>query len=377
MNKLLLLVLSIISPIMLSQVGIGTVTPSDKAMLEISSTSDNGATYQGFLPPRVPSNVQRDLINPSTTDIGMTVFVMSSQCLQIWNGTTWESIHCSPMGGTNTTIKFDNLSQTVIESVGGISFDFVITNPSVTVPTIITIAASSYDEIDEVAQQTIVIPANSTNYTSSSIFNITDDDDIETTDDLVFSITSISGGLGTPAIGTNNIHIVSILDNDGTFTSIGQDFDAITTWTYSSNVAFFDNGSDGFFGIDNGTTLSHITNLNNNFIGTSDLHDEGDNGTPNFATLSFATVNIIGGQDLHLTFAYDAFELDNGNDVYYTVNIDGVDQPEIFLIEGTSNLTVNGTVTVPIPNGSTTASLKVRFKQNGPDQLGFDNFSIN
>lgn len=90
-----------------SQVGVGTTTPSDKAMLEISSTSDSGTTYKGFLPPRVPTSTERDLINPSMADIGMTVFVLDSQCLQIWNGSSWEDIKClsGPAGPSTEAIQ--------------------------------------------------------------------------------------------------------------------------------------------------------------------------------------------------------------------------------------------------------------------------------
>jgi len=76
----------------LAQVGIGTTTPSDASMLEISSTSD-GINYGGFLPPRVPSQTQRDLINVSTSDIGMLVFVTATGNYEIWNGISWETIY--------------------------------------------------------------------------------------------------------------------------------------------------------------------------------------------------------------------------------------------------------------------------------------------
>ncbi len=76
------------------QVGIGTVNPSSSSMLEVSSTSDGGVTYKGIMPPRVEVAAERDLINPSTNDIGLMIFVESIGCLQIWNGTNWENIYC-------------------------------------------------------------------------------------------------------------------------------------------------------------------------------------------------------------------------------------------------------------------------------------------
>ena len=75
------------------QVGIGTTTPSSASMLEVSSTSDDGLTYQGFMPPRVPDVVARNAINPSLLDVGLQIFVFSTGALQMWNGTVWENIH--------------------------------------------------------------------------------------------------------------------------------------------------------------------------------------------------------------------------------------------------------------------------------------------
>lgn len=81
-----------------SQVGIGTTTPSPAAMLEVSSTSDGGTTYKGFMPPRVPNIAARDAIIPNMSDAGLLVFVMNTGsgdgCLQIWDGDTWEEIYC-------------------------------------------------------------------------------------------------------------------------------------------------------------------------------------------------------------------------------------------------------------------------------------------
>lgn len=77
-----------------SQVGVGTVSPSPRSALEISSTSDGGTTFGGFIPPRVSNGLQRDAINPGFSDFGMLVFVESSGCLQIWDGDSWEDISC-------------------------------------------------------------------------------------------------------------------------------------------------------------------------------------------------------------------------------------------------------------------------------------------
>lgn len=83
----------LLSLLSFSQVGIGTVNPSNACMLEISSTANNGISSGGFLPPRVSTQIQRDAIPTTSTDIGMLVFVQDSGTLQIWNGIYWETIY--------------------------------------------------------------------------------------------------------------------------------------------------------------------------------------------------------------------------------------------------------------------------------------------
>jgi len=88
----LLIVFLFLKCISYAQVGIGTTTPSPASMLEVSSTSDGGTSYRGFMPP-VMTIAQRDLINVTTTDVGLLVFINDSvvgvQCLQFYTGTTW------------------------------------------------------------------------------------------------------------------------------------------------------------------------------------------------------------------------------------------------------------------------------------------------
>ena len=81
-----------------SQVGIGTINPTSSSMLEVSSTSDGGLTYKGFMPPRVPTIPARNEITPNISEAGLLVFVMNNgngeSCLQIWDGGVWNDIYC-------------------------------------------------------------------------------------------------------------------------------------------------------------------------------------------------------------------------------------------------------------------------------------------
>ncbi|MFT5077559.1 MAG: hypothetical protein ACI825_000259 [Planctomycetota bacterium] len=81
--------LFIIPLVSLGQVGIGTTTPCDASMLEISGSAD-GVNYKGLIPPRLPSQAYKANINPATTDIGLMIFVEDTGTLEMWNGTAWE-----------------------------------------------------------------------------------------------------------------------------------------------------------------------------------------------------------------------------------------------------------------------------------------------
>jgi hypothetical protein len=95
-----------------AQVGIGTTTPSNNAVLELNSTSS------GLLLPRM-TTAQRTAISVSpTTDKGLQVFDTTTNSLWFWNGTVWveqdkKNIYdtngdIAPSATTNRTIEFTN-----------------------------------------------------------------------------------------------------------------------------------------------------------------------------------------------------------------------------------------------------------------------------
>jgi len=172
--------------------------------------------------------------------------------------------------------------------------------------------------------------------------------------------------------------------NNVAFSNLFQNFDLNTTWGYSSDVPFWDNGPQGFFGITNATNggFSNIGTLTNNFLGILDLNDTEDgNGTAGDATITFTTIDVSGAAaGVTISFSYDFFEYDGGDDAYYTLIIDGAPQTEQTLIAGmnTGNgVSLSGTISEFIPAGTLTVSLALRISQNGQaDFAGFDNFSL-
>jgi hypothetical protein len=91
-----------------SQVGIGTTTPDQSSILDVSSTTG------GFLLPRMNEN-QRDAISNPATGLIIYLIEVNYQCLQVYNGSYWENIYCP----TNNTIpSATNVSISGILNVG-------------------------------------------------------------------------------------------------------------------------------------------------------------------------------------------------------------------------------------------------------------------
>ncbi|HCW63540.1 MAG TPA: hypothetical protein DG752_02615, partial [Leeuwenhoekiella sp.] len=78
----------------------------------------------------------------------------------------------------------------------------------------VTIAASSYSDLNESNAQVITIPAGTAVYNAVDVFSITDDVEVEGNEQMLFSITNVSGGLGAPTIGVNSFFELTIVDND-------------------------------------------------------------------------------------------------------------------------------------------------------------------
>ena len=243
-----------------SQVGIGTINPSIASVLEVSSSVNNGMSYGGFMPPRVPTQIQRDAIPVSSTDIGLLVFVQDSGTFQIWNGIYWETIHT----------------------------------------------------------------------------------------------------LGTQAV-----------------TFAVQDFDTNINWNYSLNPMVYNTNNDIW---DIVTTLgpgtSEIDMVSGYFLGCRDL-DNPITGINLIHEIAFINVNISRVVNARLAFDYDVFEFDNGDDVQYEVFHDDVSQGIVNFVNGSGDLTVEGTITINIPNSVTNVRIILGISQNGDtDFAGFDNFRV-
>ena len=115
----------------------------------------------------------------------------------------------------------------------------------------------------------------------------------------------------------------------------------------------------------------------NQFWGIRDLN--GNCGGSGFEFFSLPNAIISGFRNTTLSFDYNVFEFDNGDDIKYELFFDDISQGEVIIIEGSSNFSTNGwqTETVNIPNNVNLVRIIISIKQNGAgDYAGIDNIKL-
>lgn len=273
---------------------------------------------------------------------------------------------------TETTVQFST-EQTEMNEGETVSITIEVSNPTTEDINLVLIkndngAAFETTDFTSDYQQLVTITAGATSATFS--LSAIDDNDVEGDEFTTFYIAQVSSATENPLIGDIHSHQVIIYDNDYDFI---QNFDDKTTWRYTKDVEFFNDGADGFFGITNGSPLTNIDNptFSGNFLGIRDLEDEDGDGTAGYLTLEFESVPILRNQT-QVSFDYDIVGFDSDDEVYYNLIVDGVVEPRDDLEKNGE-----GTIVLSIPSGTSTIGLRLRIKQNGQnDYVGFDNFIV-
>lgn len=155
-----------------------------------------------------------------------------------------------------------------------------------------------------------------------------------------------------------------------------QDFDLSQTWTYNVTPAFYNVGDDIW---DILNALSNITSLTDNFLGCRDLNNPNGGGSFNHV-IALDNIDVSSYSNVQISFDYDVFKFDGGDEVYYEVFYDNVGQGVVHLIDGVNGVggvTESGTVIINVPGSTVNVRLTLEVIQDGdPDMAGFDNFKI-
>lgn len=121
-----------------AQIGFGTPTPAASAIVDMTSIN------KGFLPPRLTTDQRDAIMDPAD---GLTVYNISKNCLEWYNGTTWyngcgdnglgvvTSYICNTgmTGGMTAGIPVSGVTQTITAIVGTVgAYDIKATSNGVT-----------------------------------------------------------------------------------------------------------------------------------------------------------------------------------------------------------------------------------------------------
>ena len=158
-------------------------------------------------------------------------------------------------------------------------------------------------------------------------------------------------------------------------TIASNDFDSAATWSFSTDVALFDNGADGFFGVTSNAASGFevISELEGQFLGIRDLDDEGDNGAAT-VNLVFDSIAVTGFDDVTASFQYQVVDWDASDQIDYEWLVDGVGQGSV-TIGGQANLSESSTVVFNASDPLNTLGLSLAITQNGAaDFAGLDRF---
>ncbi len=84
-----------------NNIGMGTITPNPRALLDLT------ATDKGFLVPRV-TTIERLAINPAGTgDVALLVYDINDNLFYFWDGTQWIGFPQAGSGSNNIAFNFD------------------------------------------------------------------------------------------------------------------------------------------------------------------------------------------------------------------------------------------------------------------------------
>lgn len=346
------------------------------ALVEISE--DNGNTWsQSFT---VPSS---GTVPNSYTDYTISLGTVASSELIIRvtksSGSRDLRVNHAELSGTassnqcssDTKAEFSISNDDIVESGATYDIPFLVTNPSSSSATVITLQliggdASLTDDFAAIYDNiSITIPANTSSYLYS--LDINNNSICAPNGNLEFEITSVSGGQGSASVGLQNTFTLSVTDDEGVNgIQYVQDFDGGTPdWTYTE----YDENNEATFGQVNSLSNINYSGISGNFFGINDANDED--------RIEFATVSTNGMTNIEFSFDYDVYEFDSGDDMFYELFFDGISQGKTQFISGYSNFSQEGTITVSVPNGTNTVAAILYVNQNGgSDYAAWDNIQI-
>ena len=152
-----------------------------------------------------------------------------------------------------------------------------------------------------------------------------------------------------------------------------QNFDDRNEWAVTATPSF-----DSFISFNDIWGVKSVSGpirMDGRFIAGRDIINSSH--TFPFLTLDFATIDVSTFESVDVSFDYAVHGFEVGDDLFYTLSLDGVANPEVQFVDGNNSLSETGTISMSVPDSATTLSLQIRLIQDGEDgYLGLDNFVV-
>ncbi|WP_198658893.1 T9SS type A sorting domain-containing protein [Winogradskyella tangerina] len=282
-------------------------------------------------------------------------------------------------GGATTSVQFTSTSASVLESVGTVDLTLAITDEDGSNATTCDVVIISGDaaDVDSYTTQMVTFPAGSSANQTVTI-TVTDDSIFEGDETISFEIQNVAGG-NSAAAGTDDQFDLTIEDNDPdpSITIFIEDFDGtFPNWSNDIESQLFVDPTTPSEGLFIQAASSNNANFSGNTAFGRDL--DGESGEPSLSpyTFTFSSVDVSDYTSIMVSFDYHAFA--NAETGDYEIVIDGVGQGSVeYFNDPDTSPGVNGTITIPVANGTSTVGLILTGTLNGgSDVIEFDNFKI-
>lgn len=353
---------------------------NNAAKIEISD--DGGATYAQTEVSNTPTS--------SSSYIDGGTFSLNSLTSQVVirissNGSSGKDVRLRNLelvatsGSPITSVEFASASASVLEGVGTTDLTFSITNPDGTNATSFDVELTTGDnaDINGYTTQTVTFPAGSSTDETVTI-TVTDDTVFEGDETLTFTITSVTGG-NMATLGTQSTFDLTIEDNESSpaITIVIEDFDSTyPNWNNDIESQLFVDPTSPNEGLFIQAASSNNANFSGNTAFGRDLGGETGEPTLSPYTFTFDDVDVSNYSSITVSFDYHAFA--NAETGDYEIVIDGVGQGSVeYFNDPDSSPGVNGTISIPVADGTSTVGLILTGTLNGgSDVIEFDNFKV-
>ncbi|HRH38198.1 MAG TPA: lamin tail domain-containing protein, partial [Flavobacteriales bacterium] len=184
------------------------------ATLVTLTTNGNGGAIGGVTSNTIANGTNSIVISGVTlasagTGVTLTATRTSGQtCL-----TAGTSASFTVQAGTATSVQFVSTSSSIAENAGSTNLALAITNFDAANATSVTITAAGATGRISTFTTPVTFPANNGSNQNCTV-NLNDDLLCNGSQNVVFTITGISGGQGTPTIGSNSAHTLTVNNDD-------------------------------------------------------------------------------------------------------------------------------------------------------------------